>query len=275
MKRIYIFIFTPFFIIACSKSIIKEQPTPSPQAKIETTILKPTDLKTLSKTVKPSRKNTSLAKKTARKTKTQPAKKKKIKIKSVQKSAISTTKNTQTTGTDTLQIKLAALKASTKHTEQTTETESMAIRENKLPVQFGSSWILDKKPGYLSNKSQCLLTSVQKRFYDGYDNAKMSLQLSATALIIKTDSEIDLTYPEVGIYIDNNSVFLFDKVANKRYTLNRKNISELTALMKTGKKINIKLGFWPTWPQTKTSSVIFSLQSFGKALAALKACNQL
>ncbi len=272
MKRIYTFIFIPFFIIACSKSITKEQL--DLKAKVKSTLLKLADLEVLNQT-NPTSKNTSLAKKTVVKTKRQIVKKKKIKIKPTQKPVIRTIKKRQATDTDTLQVKLKALKPRAEHIEQITKTESMAIREDKLPMQFGSSWVLDKKRGYLSNKPQCLLSSVQKKFYDGYDNAKMSLQLSTTALIIKTDSEIDLTYPEVGIYIDNNPVFLFDKVANKRYTLNRKNISELTALMKTAKKINIKLGFWPTWPQTKTSSVTFSLQSFAKALAALKACNQL
>lgn len=268
MKPIYLLIFIHFFIISCSKPIVKEQTTP--QAEIKETPISSIEAKPQTPPIiKAPVKKPPEVHKPIKKTRTPTPVKKKTNSKPIPKmtvdpvidqQSVSTTINEQKSITDI------------ETSSPLPKPELMTITEDKLPISFGSSWTLDKKPDHLTHQLQCVLSSSQKKFHDGYDNAKMSIQITSTALIIKTDSEIDLTYPNVGIDIDNNSAFLFEKVFNKSYTLHTKKLSTLQSLMTKGHTINIKLGFWPTWPQTKTSSVGFSLHSFDKALAALKAC---
>ena len=145
----------------------------------------------------------------------------------------------------------------------------------QLPLYFGSTWILDRKRDRVSNKTRCLLNSKQQKIDDGYSEAKISLQLTTDSLLIKTSSNIDMSYPDIGIYIDQNTVLPLEKLFGDSSILIEKNTKKITNQLRHAEKLTIKLGFWPTWAKTETRSISFSLINFDKIYQAFMACEKL
>ncbi|MCK5121426.1 MAG: hypothetical protein KAQ91_05555, partial [Methylococcales bacterium] len=73
------------------------------------------------------------------------------------------------------------------------EPNNISFNIKQLPLNFGSTWVLDRKKDSVSNITRCLLSSHKKKFNDGYSEATISLQLSADTLFIKTNSTIDMS----------------------------------------------------------------------------------
>lgn len=151
----------------------------------------------------------------------------------------------------------------------------IAFKLEQLPLYFGSTWILDRKRDSVSSKTRCLLNSKEQRFNDGYSEAKISLQLTTDSLLIKTSSNIDMSYPDIGIYIDQNTAFPLEKLFGDSNILIEENTKKLTRQLRHAKKLTIKLGFWPTWTKTETRSINFSLINFDKIYQAFMACEKL
>ena len=146
---------------------------------------------------------------------------------------------------------------------------------DKLPLKFGGTWVLDRNKDSVSKTTRCLLNSQKKNFNDGYTDSSISLQLTADTLLIKTSSAIDLTYPDIGIYIDQNAPFPLEKIFGESSILIEQNTQKITAQLLDGQKLTLKMGFWPTWPQTETHSIDFALSDFDKAYQSFQACEKL
>lgn len=175
----------------------------------------------------------------------------------------------------------------TPQTELDTSTEKQVIEDpatklstvdfhlEKLPLDFGGSWSLDRNHDKISKTTRCLLNSQKKKFNDGYTDSFISLQLSADTLLINTNSAIDLTYPDIGIYIDQNAPFPLEKLFGETSILIKQNTQKITSQLVAGEKLTIKLGFWPTWPKTETHSIDFALSDFDQAYQYFQACEKL
>ncbi len=145
----------------------------------------------------------------------------------------------------------------------------------KLPLNFGDTWFLDRNKDKISNTTRCLLSSQTKNFNDGYSDAQISLQLTANTLLIKTKSSIDLTYPDIGLFIDQNKPFPLENIYKETSILIKKNIEQITSQLRNGEQLTVKLGFWPTWPKTETRSIDFSISDFNEAYQSFLACEKL
>jgi len=146
---------------------------------------------------------------------------------------------------------------------------------DKLPLSFGDTWVLDRNKDSISKTTRCLLKSPKKNFNDGYTDSSISLQLTADTLLIKTSSAIDLSYPDIGIYIDQNEPFPLEKIFGESSILIEQNTKKITAQLLDGQNLTIKLGFWPTWPKTETHNIDFALSGFDKAYQSFQACEKL
>lgn len=155
------------------------------------------------------------------------------------------------------------------------KSNNISFNFEQLPLNFGSTWVLDRKKDSVSNTTRCLLSSHKKKFNDGYSEAIISLQLSADTLFIKTNSTIDMSYPDIGIFIDQNAPLPLEQLFGDSSILIQKNTKIITAQLLQGTELSIKLGFWPTWPKSETRRIDFSLTDFDKAYQSFLACEKL
>lgn len=155
------------------------------------------------------------------------------------------------------------------------QSDNIEFNLDKLPLNFGDTWFLDRNKDSISKTTRCLLNSQKKNFNDGYTDSSISLQLSSDTLLIKTNSAIDLSYPDIGIYIDQNEPFPLEKLFGESSILIEQDTQKITTQLLDGQKLTIKLGFWPTWPQTETHSIDFVLSDFDKAYQSFQACEKL
>jgi hypothetical protein len=142
--------------------------------------------------------------------------------------------------------------------------------EEHLPRTLAGGWVLDIRPDQLGNDRRCLLDSTKKPIFDGYDKSWIRLQITTDAIVVNTDSNVDTSYPKQGLRIDKGELVPFrPNLLDKKTTYTRK---PALAAMANGKTLTISLGFWPTWPVTKTQFISIDLAGFKGAYTALKAC---
>ncbi|NOR68103.1 MAG: hypothetical protein GQ532_00125 [Methylomarinum sp.] len=181
---------------------------------------------------------------------------------------------------------LSPVPSSIKKTEPTIvaaiEENTPSIKPNnisfnleQLPLNFGSTWVLDRKKDSVSNITRCLLISHKKKFNDGYSEATISLQLTSDTFFIKTNSTIDMSYPDIGIFIDQNAPLPLEQLFGDSSILIKQNTKIITTQLLQGNELSIKLGFWPTWPKSETRRIDFSLTDFDKAYQSFLACEKL
>jgi hypothetical protein len=146
---------------------------------------------------------------------------------------------------------------------------------SSLPMRFGKEWTLDRRPNPLIKTTECLLISDPITIPDGYDKTRVKLLLTTNKLYVQTDSNIDLSYPHSGVQIDDSPVWAFDKVIKDTSTELGTHFKEALSRLDHGKTITVHLGFWPTWPMTKTREASFSLEGMKAAVTALTECEKM
>lgn len=152
-----------------------------------------------------------------------------------------------------------------------TEFGSWTYDEQHLPKNLPGGWVLDIRPDQLGSDRRCLLYSAREPIFDGYDNSWIRLQITTDAVVVNADSNLDSTYPGQGLRVDNGELIPFTTgLLNKKTTYTKQ---ANPASMVNGRTCTLFLGFWPTWPVTKTQHVSIDLAGFKRAYAALKACS--
>jgi hypothetical protein len=142
--------------------------------------------------------------------------------------------------------------------------------EEHLPRTFPGGWVLDIRADQLGNDRRCVLYSNKTPMFDGYENSSIKLQITTDAVVVNADSNLDASYPEQGLRVDGGTLVPFiDSLLTERSTHTRKPVQ---LAMSNGSSLTVSLGFWPTWPVTKTQSVSIDLSGFERAYSALKAC---
>jgi hypothetical protein len=141
-----------------------------------------------------------------------------------------------------------------------------------LPMTFPDGWVLDRRRDRLDGTTRCLLLSPKQPIFDGYEQSRVQLQVTTHALLIMADSNVDASYPHQGVRVDNGALVPFrHKLVDKRSAVAS---GPVQSSMAAGRKLTVALGFWPTWPVTKTQQTTFNLTGFGTAYAALQACSK-
>lgn len=123
-------------------------------------------------------------------------------------------------------------------------------------------WLVDEK-------ESCKLITPKKIMNDGQGDTQVWLEITKDSLLIKTKSDIDTEYKDIGIKVDEKDVIPFDSVENTTNALFNQSLDNVIAQFIAGQTANIQLRFWPTWPTTGIKSQSFSLIGFTRAYDSL------
>ena len=127
----------------------------------------------------------------------------------------------------------------------------------------------------ISRQPGCLLESIQQEVDDGQTTTPVKLVYNGGQFLVTTKSNIDLTYPKVGLVVDKEHEFTIDSLVKETVASFETRVDEIKQVFISGKQATISLGFWPTWPQSTTRVVNFSLIGFTSALRRFEKCKAL
>lgn len=134
------------------------------------------------------------------------------------------------------------------------------------------NWTFQRDLDRLTGRDRCLLQSRVETIHDGHDDVSIQLVLTADALLVVTESNIDLTYPGIGLQVDQLAPIPIDRLFKKTMVVFDRDIATLIEEFIKGYRATVSLGFWPTWPKGETQSATFSLLGFTQAYHAFRAC---
>lgn len=150
------------------------------------------------------------------------------------------------------------------------DLSTLKYDEEHLPQTFSGGWVLDIRADQLGNDRRCVLYSGKSAMFDGYEDSWIRLQVTTDAIVVNSESNLDPSYPNQGLRVDGGALAPFvDSLLTDRSAYTKKPVQ---LAMAKGSRLSVSLGFWPTWPVTKTQTASLDLTGFERAYAALKAC---
>jgi len=136
------------------------------------------------------------------------------------------------------------------------------------------NWTVQRGLDGLTGRDRCLLESKAETIHDGHDDIAIHLVLTADALLVVTESNIDLTYPGIGLQVDQLAPIQIDRLFKQTMVVFDREIATIIEQFIKGYRATVSLGFWPTWPKGETQSATFSLLGFTKAYHEFRACEE-
>lgn len=130
--------------------------------------------------------------------------------------------------------------------------------------------VITKDP--VSKQSTCLLISSTKHTEDGQNSTPIKLIYNGEIFIAATDSNIDLSYADVGLQVDDHSRYTIDRLFKNTDAIFETDAERIRDEFKRGLNAKLILGFWPTWPVTKSYAIDFDLRGFTKAYNKFLQC---
>ena len=127
------------------------------------------------------------------------------------------------------------------------------------------AWPPVTQPAPIPRQSRCLLISEPSITSDGYDSASVQMVFNGDRLLVVTDSEIDTSFADLQLVVDDKSPIRSDQLARKMILVFDQNIPDLVQQLRAGRQVTVHLRFWPTWPATERFAVPFSLIGFSRA----------
>ena len=154
----------------------------------------------------------------------------------------------------------------------TKDFSHLVFNERTLPMPLDHGWTLDRQRDLVDGASRCVLLSPAFTIFDGYYPAKMWLRINPVRTWVQTDSNIDTSYPAQGLRVDDGALTPFAKQLADAQTV----YTDAPVLhdLSEARTLTVALGFWPTWPKTKTQTASVDLAGFANAAAALQACSR-
>lgn len=145
-------------------------------------------------------------------------------------------------------------------------SKPVAFELEDLPITIGKNWVLN-----LSG-DQCQLNTPPIIIDDGVSDTPIEILFLASGWVLKTKSDIDLSYTGTGLTLDQGLHFSLEEVSNETNVVFPQQTSALTQAMKRGAELQVALGFWPSWPVTETKIVQIPIRSFDLAFVAWQNC---
>lgn len=143
----------------------------------------------------------------------------------------------------------------------------VALAAAPLPVPAGWS-VADAAPG----EAGCFLQTEEISLFDGYADTRLHLRVSDTAVRVRTDSNIDLGYDDVGLTVDGEDFIPADAVAEETDVVFSAGVGSLIGQFIRGRAVTVYLRFWPSYPATQRYAARFSLLGFSRAYRDYQAC---
>lgn len=134
----------------------------------------------------------------------------------------------------------------------------------------GAGWsVTDAAPGM----TECALETGEISLFDGYQDTRLRLSVTGDELRVKTDSNIDLSFGDVGLSVDGKTFIPADAVVDEKQVLFNSGIEATLEQFVRGQAVTVYLRFWPSYPATKRYQARFSLIGFTRAYNNYKACS--
>jgi hypothetical protein len=119
---------------------------------------------------------------------------------------------------------------------------------------------------------RCQLGTDPVQMFDGYGDTKLALLLVGDALLVRTDSNVDLSFNDVGLKVDGKEFIAADAVADEKDIVFRSELESIVDQFIKGRRVTLYLRFWPTYPPTQLFQTQFSLIGFTKAYKEYQTC---
>lgn len=110
--------------------------------------------------------------------------------------------------------------------------------------------------------------------FDGYSETKVKLRLMTDGLLIKTNSNVDLSFEDVGLMVDHNDFIAADGVIDEKNVVFRSELDKIIIQFIKGLRVKLYMRYWPTYPATSNYQTTFSLLGFTKAYQEYKLCKK-
>ncbi|MCR6652400.1 MAG: hypothetical protein NVV73_13345 [Cellvibrionaceae bacterium] len=146
------------------------------------------------------------------------------------------------------------------------EEKEVEVTLESLPITLHGVWVLS------ASTDACNLSTVPVQFDDGQGMSKLQLVFTAKQWLIRTQSDIDMSYSGTGLMVDEDGFFPLEELVRGSDLAFTRQYVVMTQAFIAGKTLRITLGFWPTWPITETKTVTVSLEHFASAHRAWKRC---
>jgi hypothetical protein len=114
--------------------------------------------------------------------------------------------------------------------------------------------------------------SAEHRISDGYQETPVRLQLDDRQLTILTESNIDIDKPATGLLVDDGEPISASGVKKDTNLVFSENLDTIVEQFIAGTNAEVRLHFWPTWPDTGQKAVRFSLIGFTRAYRQKETC---
>lgn len=138
-----------------------------------------------------------------------------------------------------------------------------------LPLNIGGEWTLGASGDF------CTLSTLPVRFDDGQGMSRLQLVFTPQNWLVKTQSDIDMSYSGTGLTVDEGRHFPLEQLVRDTDLMFTKDYAAMTEAFMAARRLDIALGFWPSWPVTETKTITISLQHFARAHRAWKSCQSL
>lgn len=139
---------------------------------------------------------------------------------------------------------------------------------DQLPLTIAGTWILK------AGQDECSLQTVPVTMDDGAGKTPLFLTMNEAGWMINTKSDIDLTYPDTGLFFSNGTQIKLEELVKDTTISIQKQKQQLTAALQSASSVRVALGFWPSWPVTETRSQSITVAHFPQAYQAWETCNQ-
>jgi hypothetical protein len=138
-----------------------------------------------------------------------------------------------------------------------------------LPFAARAEWsVVESVPGLAG----CALETEEISLFDGYQDTRLKLRLGAGVLQARTDSNIDLSFDDVGLAVDDKDFVPADAVVDEQHIQFNAVDDALLEQFIRGRAVTLYLRFWPTYPATGRYEAGFSLIGFTRAYNRYKMC---
>lgn len=123
-----------------------------------------------------------------------------------------------------------------------------------------------------SGMDGCALETREISLFDGYQDTRLRLSVAEEGLQVKTESNIDLSFSDVGLAVDGKEFIPADAVVDEKHVLFSSSTEAVFEQFIRGSSVTVYLRFWPSYPVTQRYEARFSLMGFTRAYNNYKAC---
>jgi hypothetical protein len=135
-----------------------------------------------------------------------------------------------------------------------------------------AQWAVQRLRDPTTKAEVCHLVSETVTMSDGYDTTRVTVTVTDKAIVVQTESPLDVSFHDIGMQVDRHAFVSMDNIQERKTAVFATGYTTLVEQSKKGVRLRVQLRFWPTWPATGTHDATFPLKGFTKAYAEMLAC---